>query len=52
MKYKYIFIDSHVGGEEDLNGCAPSHYIMENELYEKSSVLIAHDYNKIRKIQK
>jgi hypothetical protein len=52
MEYQYIFIDSHVGSKEELPGHrrdAPLEYIMDEGLYSKDSILIAHDYNKIKR---
>jgi hypothetical protein len=51
-KYQYIFIDSHVGGPPEVQGHQreePLKYIMENGLFSQDSVLIVHDYNKIKR---
>jgi len=53
-EYQYIFIDSHVGCDPPAEGHQremPLIYVMENNLFNKNSTLIVHDYHKVKKFR-
>jgi len=51
IKYQYLLVDSHVGGDEVLKSHEREKtliYVMENDLLSDDAILIAHDYHRIK----